>query len=145
MIWHGHYNMQDPPLLHNIDRASTSCLWGYVLQLINGYKLRFMFKISLPGIRWCSGTKGKNVFLPSPSLESPALTPRFIIHFPISTSSAPPASWRQISLSLKPGHYELSTKSKLVKIIIISNHCCLNYECKFTGGCLPNANFYESP
>ena len=40
----------------------------------------------------------KTLYLPLPreSLESPALTPRFSMHFPISTSSAPPPSDRHI-------------------------------------------------
>ena len=42
-----------------------------------------------PGIRWCSGIKGKNRPRPKASLESPASTPTFSMHFPISTSSAP--------------------------------------------------------
>ena len=46
-----------------------------------------------PGIKWCSGTNGKNLPLPSASLESPATTLRFSMHFPISTSSAPELSF----------------------------------------------------
>ena len=41
------------------------------------------------------GDSAKNLGPPFSSLESPATTPRFWRHFPISTSSAPPTSWRQ--------------------------------------------------
>merc|ERR1719234_2409327 len=66
-----------------------------------------------PAIKWCSGTKGKNLPRPRESLESPALTPKFSIHFPISTSSAPPPSDRHIIpvLSLIPLVANLLTAS----------------------------------
>ena len=40
-------------------------------------------------MRKLPGGKGKNLLRASSSLESPAATPRFMRHRPISTSSAP--------------------------------------------------------
>lgn len=65
-----------------------------------------------PGMMWCSGTKGKNRFLPSLSLLSPASTPSLDMHCPISTSSDPPPSCLQTVLSGSPTSTRADTAAR---------------------------------
>ena len=83
-----------------------------------------MFKL----IEGWSGMNGKNLFLPSRSRESPASTPSFSMHLPISASSDLALSWRHRS-ELLCGHDPVKDSDSLIELASSINieHWILKY------------------